>query len=294
MNYGDNSKLIEKKNLISPHIEIWESKIKHLITDFELIDIYRPIQRAQSKYNQSIVNYEYGREKLSWIFSRAYFKLHEVITTYDVLKKFRGKKMNIACLAEGPGGFINCLIDFRNKQNESHSRMNKQSFWYEDNYHSITLKIPKDAGNFALDWDYPKSHKYFERMRKFGYKLNLGYGKGDGNMLKTENLWYFVNEQVKEKCELVTADGGIELKTDEQYALQELYNVKLFFSETITALACQKLEGTFIMKIYDSFFDITIDILVLLTQYYERVRITKPHTSRPASSERYFKYSFYL
>jgi hypothetical protein len=42
-----------------------------------------------------------------------------------------------------------------------------------------------------------------------------------------------------------------------------------------------------IIKIYDSFFDITNQILMLLTFYYQTVSINKPHTSRPANSERY-------
>ena len=41
------------------------------------------------------------------------------------------------------------------------------------------------------------------------------------------------------------------------------------------------------MKIYDSIYDLTIDLLILLNHFYSQFDITKPHTSRPASSERY-------
>ena len=161
--------------------------------------------------------------------------------------------------------------------------------WTDDKYYSITLRVKKESQyNRALDWEHYKSKKYFGALKYQKYKINLSYGTGDGDMLNTENLNYFIEKDLgNAKCELVTADGGIELTTDEEYEYQELYNVKLFFSEAITAMACQALGGKYIMKIYDSFFDTTIDILTLLTIYYERVRITKPHTSRPASSERY-------
>lgn len=142
--------------------------------------------------------------------------------------------------------------------------------------------------NRALDWEHFKSKSYFNSLRKNKYNILLSYGNGDGDMLNTDNLRYFLEKDLKyKKCELVTADGGIELYTDEEFEYQELYNVKLFYAEATTAMACQKEGGTFIMKVYDSFFNPTIDILVLLTQYYEKVQITKPHTSRPASSERY-------
>jgi len=198
-------------------------------------------------------------------------------------------------LAEGPGGFINCLVDYRNSQHKEEIKIQKQkygpkySYWTLDNYFSITLRVKEQSQyNKSLDWEHYKCKQYFNSLSNQNYKILLSYGIGDGNMLNTENLKYFIENDLKnEKCELVTADGGIELNTDEEYEFQELYNVKLFFSEAITAMACQAIGGKYIMKIYDSFFDVTIDILILLTMYYERVRITKPHTSRPASSERY-------
>lgn len=91
-------------------------------------------------------------------------------------------------------------------------------------------------------------------MNKRGYKILLSYGTGDGNMLDTKNLHYFAEKDLKnQKCELVTGDGGIEVSGD-AYDLQELCNAKLFFSEIITALSINKKGGTFILKIYDSFF----------------------------------------
>jgi len=178
-------------------------------------------------------------------------------------------------------------------QDEIQANMKKYKlpfcYWTDDNYYSITLRMKKHSQyNRALDWDHYKSKQYFYCLRANKYKVVLSYGTGDGDILNTANLQHFLENDLKnKKCQLVTADGGIELSTDEEFEFQELYNVKLFFSEAVTAMACQELGGKFIMKIYDSFFDITIEILMLLTLYYGKVRITKPHTSRPASSERY-------
>lgn len=44
--------------------------------------------------------------------------------------------MQIANLAEGPGGFIHCLVDYRNQQHKHPVRG-----WKHDEYYSITLKI---------------------------------------------------------------------------------------------------------------------------------------------------------
>lgn len=66
------------------------------------------------RYNRSIINYSSGKEKLYPVFSRAYFKLWETISTNKLLLKYFNKPMQIANLAEGPGGFIHCLVDYRN------------------------------------------------------------------------------------------------------------------------------------------------------------------------------------
>ena len=49
----------------------------------------------------------------------------------------------------------------------------------------------------------------------------------------------------------------------------------------------QKKKGIFILKIFDIFTEITIDILYLLALLYEKIYIVKPNTSRYANSERY-------
>jgi len=52
-------------------------------------------------------------------------------------------------------------------------------------------------------------------------------------------------------------------------------------------LCMQKKEGSFVLKIFDSFMPHTIDLLYILASFYEKVYITKPQTSRFANSEKY-------
>ena len=92
------------------------------------------------EYGKTVVKYdehedlrkkEYENEtSQSNIFSRAYFKLWEILAM-GVFEGKENEELNIACVAEGPGGFIHSLIDFRKKQNAK----------IKDHYHSITLKI---------------------------------------------------------------------------------------------------------------------------------------------------------
>lgn len=50
-------------------------------------------------------------------------------------------------------------------------------------------------------------------MRRYDYKINLSYGSGTGDLYEKENLDHFANSDLKgDKCDLITADGGIEVK----------------------------------------------------------------------------------
>lgn len=274
---GNNESLNNLKDKITGNEKIWESRIRYLISPYELIDIYRP--DVAHKYNKSIIKYdENGVDGLYPVFSRAYFKLWEILSELKVLDPFKDKAINIANLAEGPGGFIHCLFDFRNRQNGGN--------WKNDNYNAITLK--SGPTNNSLDWQYKNADKYFKKIKSQGYQLNLSYGNGDGNLLDISNIQYFSDKDLKgQKCALVTADGGIELSGDAEYSTQEIANGKLFFAEILTALTIQENQGSFILKIYDIYYRMTLQFITLLSIYYDQVTVIKPRTSRPANSEKY-------
>ncbi len=288
---GDNKSLNELKVKITPYstqvqpngkkvLGVWDTLVKYLISPYELIDIYRP-DKVEQKYAKSIIKYdESGQNGLYPVFSRAYFKLWEVIAELQILSKWKDQPIQIANVAEGPGGFINCLLDFRNQQHGSS--------WTQDHYSAITLKNTGQSTDHTLDWQHKHAQKYFNHMKHKGYNLNFSYGLGDGNLLNSDNIHHFVQVDLKnEKCELVTADGGMELDGDEEYSIQELINAKLFFAEILTALSVQKIDGTFILKLYDVYHTVTLHMINLLSVYYDHLSIIKPVTSRPANSEKY-------
>lgn len=60
--------------------------------------------------------------------------------------------------------------------------------------------------------------------------------------------------------------------------------MKLFLGEIITALRVQEIGGKFILKVYDSSFALTRQLMILLATFYKKVRMIKPVTSRPGNS----------
>ena len=105
-----------------------------------------------------------------------------------------------------------------------------------------------------------------------------------GNILSLPNL-LGCKESYGSSIELITADGGFDFSID--FNNQEVSIANLLFAQTCFALTMQKQGGTFILKIFDCFMQHTNDILCILSSFYNKVFITKPHTSRYANSEKY-------
>ena len=105
-----------------------------------------------------------------------------------------------------------------------------------------------------------------------------------GNLISLENFLYCA-DKYKNKMDIVTADGGFDFSVD--FNRQESMATQLVLCEVFYALAIQKPGGTFILKIFDVFHKATVDILYILSYYYNNVSIMKPYTSRIANSEKY-------
>ena len=93
--------------------------------------------------------------------------------------------------------------------------------------------------------------------------------------------------------DIITADGGFDFSID--FNKQEVMALKLILVEVLYAIIMQKKNGTFILKMFDIFLKPSLDILFILSCFYEIVHISKPHTSRTGNSEKYiicqnFKY----
>jgi len=165
-------------------------------------------------------------------------------------------------IAEGPGGFIEATSYMRKNPN--------------DIYYGMTL-LNDDPG--CPGWK--KSNTFLENNPNV--KIINGED-GTGDILKLENYKYCKN-LLMNSVDIITADGGIDVSND--FNKQEKLVSKLLIAEIIYAVTMQKKGGYFILKIFDIFSKLTVDMLYLLSCLYNEVYITKPHTSRLANSEKY-------
>ena len=136
--------------------------------------------------------------------------------------------------------------------------------------------------------------KKSELFLKKNNNVNIEKGKdGKGNLYRYQNLEYCIRKY-RNSMDLITADGGFDFSID--YDKQEILALRLIFSQVAFAISLQKKGGNFVLKVFDIFFQSTVDIIYLLSCFYTHVYIIKPNTSRYANSEKYivckkFKYT---
>lgn len=241
--YGFDKEVLVEKNKINTLSDShkWNKFVK-FTNDFELvqpISIYRTINRA-------------------------FYKLWEILLDFNLM---HANHMVTAHLAEGPGGFIDAILKYRNKTN------------VRDNIYAITLKNESDD-------NVPDFKPQITKQRN----VNICYGyDGTGNLYETKNIRYFA-QYISERnngrmADLITADGGFDVSDD--FNKQEQMSYKIIFVQVVAALAVQNKGGSFVIKFFDLYTEFTMKLLYIMYSNYDEFYIVKPHTSRPANSEKY-------
>ena len=221
------------------------------------------------------------------ILSRAFYKMWEIIYYFDLASK---KDLTYAALAEGPGSFLQAVLKFREK------------FGYDlnkDKYFGVTIH-PEDGKNIEMgkqfmnyyDKNYPNLlniHKTYPREKAQKLKSR---SNGDITEVKTISLFKKEISKSKKYADLVTADGGFDWE-NENYQEQEAY--QLILGEIIGALRVQNKNGSFVLKLFETFTISSIKMIYIVSSFYEEVYICKPMFSRESNSEKYlvcknFKY----
>jgi len=268
-NHEEMEKLKKHKNQID---SIYDSKdwdtAKKITNPYELVYV-----SSRKSKMISIAKYE--------PLSRSYFKLWEILHDYFLNPKYENNyklitnknKIKIAHIAEGPGGFMEAIINFRKKYiNKQYNILN-----IKDDIYGITLK--------STDKEIPGWKKATNFLRR-NNNITITYGQdGTGDIYKTENIKFFQNRVGYNSVDIITADGGFDFSID--FNRQEFLAQRLIFCEIVTAISVQKIGGCFICKFFDTYSILTIKFIYLLQCLYNDIHITKPLTSRPANSEKY-------
>ena len=197
--------------------------------------------------------------------SRSYFKMIELTRFFHLLDSYQDMPtLKSFHLAEGPGGFIEALSHIRNNRNDTYIGMT-----ILDDTHDKNIPAWKKSQHFLKE----NPHVQIETG-----------ADGTGDLLSIANLDHCY-ENYASSMNIITGDGGFDFSVD--FNSQEKNVTKLLFAQALYAIVMQCKSGSFILKIFDCFTHSTVDIITILSSFYEKVYITKPQTSRYANSEKY-------
>ena len=246
-----HSILSKYKEYIDEHYEEWD-KFKHYMNKYALLNY-----NSFTQYYKPIALYE--------PISRAYYKLWEIVYNFKLINK--KTNLTYCALAEGPGGFVECFINYRKRYYSE----------FIDNVFCMTLKKNNKYKNH--EWNKIKHFMYKKKT-----KIKILYGADQtGNLYNIENILYLYN--TLPKCDFVTGDGGFDYSIN--FNKQEQLSYRLLFCEIVSAFCILKKGGHFILKIFDIHTNVTIQMIYLLNCLFKKLHIIKPFTSRPANSEKY-------
>lgn len=205
--------------------------------------------------------------------SRSYFKMVEMINVFGLVQKHNRNMVLSGAgfspirtfhLAEGPGGFIEAVCNCRANP--------------YDTYYGMTILEDENDDNVPA-W---KKSEYFLQTHP-NVKIETGID-GTGNILHLANFDHCFN-MYGSSMDLITADGGFDFSKD--FNKQEVCIADLLWGQTCYALALQRVNGNFVLKIFDSFYAHTVDLIYILSSFYREVYISKLQTSRIGNSEKY-------
>lgn len=254
------SKDISNNIFISESLNYYLIQIKEQINSYiENWDVYKKYTNPYEYIHTNVPNKNLSISKYKPL-SRSFYKMIEIINIFNLLNE--NENIKTFHLAEGPGGFIEAF---------SYKRKNEKDTYYGITLISDNINIPS----------WKKSSVFLKNTSN----VILEYGESkNGDLFLKKNLIYCYNNYLN-SMDYITGDGGFDFSFD--FNNQEESSYKLIFSQIIYAIIMQKKNGAFILKIFDIFKYKTVELLFLLSNFYDNMYIYKPHTSRIANSEKY-------
>lgn len=257
--FGENN----DATYINKSLAAYLNRVKEQIDEY--INEWDEIKKKTNPFEYIHTTIPHTKNAISKIkpISRSFFKMIEICNIFHLLDAYKERKISTFHLAEGPGGFIEAMIFMRQNPN--------------DTYYGMTLI---DSSNTKVP-GWRKAENFLSKNKNVIIERGAD---NTGNLYKSENLKY-CKQKYRNSMDLITGDGGFDFSI--AFEKQESLALRLIFSQIAFAITMQKRRGCFILKVFDIFLRSTTELIYLLSCFYEKVYIIKPHTSRYANSEKY-------
>jgi 23S rRNA U2552 (ribose-2'-O)-methylase RlmE/FtsJ len=268
---------IDSKFQPKTHIDnINKIKLSLNITKDKLDDIYKNYNYA-GKYMQLFdpfhtVKYKISKNVNASNVTIAWLKGYEIISTFNLVST--NNNFVYFDNASFPGSFILAMNHYM-KTIKNNTK--KKIKWY-----ASSLLTNTDINHAPLEDSYGLYKNYPDNW--------LMNSHNNGDISNIENIKDFQLQMEQKEgdvhsVDLYTCDLGMDVSND--YNNQELLHSYLNICQIFCGLSVLKHGGNLVVKHYTLFEPLTIKYLILLSQLFEKMYITKPLTSKRTNSEVY-------
>jgi len=235
-------------------------KMNKMIADFKgkkkVYLIMNQFERYIDDYDSDINNISkayFDVEPKPTIVNKSFYKLWELFFMFDLID-LKQDKFTTVCLDDEAGALLQSVLLFRDKFSNK--------------------GVSKNDKYYLVDTDYE------------GIKKSEKTNKAILDYYKKEKPLRVINQTTlpKEKATLVIANGKYKLPNRILYE-QETFRILL--EQLLNTLKIQEKNGSFIIKIYESFTNLLLKYVIMLTNLYDDVHVVKPLTSSFANMEKY-------
>lgn len=262
---------------------LWSSHVRYIICNYEMhpSSDWKHLAHLLKK---SIL--DHGK------LNRAYWKMRILLHVYGLIDDSKTTNFSAACIAESPGGFVQAVVDTlvgyddcigptKTNLDQCFVGCISKAVVNENPWESLTRELTNSSYASVVN----TGIMHLDDIEPL--KLNVRTTEEtNGDIMVEENRELFYSLYAERKAHLVTADGGFH-RDKTSSANEEADLFPLLCAEALMALRIQAIGGHFVLKIFDMTLKPTLDLVALLRSCYSEVYVTKPKTSRLASSEKY-------
>jgi 23S rRNA U2552 (ribose-2'-O)-methylase RlmE/FtsJ len=227
-----------------------------------------------NKLTNNIDIYINLRKMITWKYNsemttNAWLKFYEILCNENLFDKNK-KKLKTFHICEAPGAFISSLNQYI-LSNTSIEEFDWYAQSLNPNLNRINSSVLKDS--YGLIKVYPK-------------RWLFGPNK-TGDITDKENIYNYKKDPKLHNIDLMTGDGGLKIPSN-MFNEQESYTAHVNYGQVLTMLHVLPESKNCVFKTFIPFAEtFTVSLFALLTEYFGEIKIVKPLTSHPSSSEVY-------
>jgi len=248
-------------------------------------------QQPQSKRNTAMVFYLFPRTFFSYDTVSGRFSNHEPFlyspSLYSYLQELKQKTSDISFFSYNP--YIWLYTATLNKTNSSNLCIANIRVNVTGMYELIEM-----VDLLRMSWDtHPSIRTFHMGPNAFAMNEAIQYirkKRGQGFRISSDTNDMWINsrhvdvrelyESQKQTFHLITADCTNKEDSEYDSCITALESISI-------SLCTQKHGGTFILKLGDTFSELSLDIIYLLSHFYEKTYFIKPSVNNITSSEKF-------